>query len=663
MARFNVFSFSNGGLSANVDWSTTSYDSGCKLNATLSITAIYGWYFTVNNGYSLTIKDTSGKVLKTISGNSAGVSGTGTFTLCTISNLDIPYYGDKDVVITANVNLSNIYFTSGGYYLSNYSKNQTCGLPNIPGASTITCTDAYVESSASIIVSKKVSTHTHTITYTFGSLSGTIVTKSSDTVIGFNLPSSFYNEMTNSKIKTGTLSCITYNSSGTQIGSVQTTTFNAIANEEKCKPNVSLTAVDNNQTTLNLTGDGNKFVKYFSNANLQLTATSKNGATIKSTKISCGDGKTSNSQSATFTGVESATFTGTVTDSRDFSNSVTLNKTLIEYIKLTCNVNAYRPEPTTGEIHLKVNGNYFNNTFGKIDNTINLRYRYKESTSSTWGEWIDLTVNKVDNGYNFDGSLGTNFDYTKSYDIEVNSHDKLMSLYPKVNVTQGIPVFDWGENDFNFNVKVAGPNLPISTNVDDATSFDNVSEELNKSGLYSVNVSDNWYNLINVRHRNGVGDGIYYGMQIRNFMTTNNQKLQLRQQVNNQWGNWRNIQEEPVVLYDGVDAGGTLETVTLSESASNFSYIEIFVTKDEDSGIWNVKTPSPNGRTVQVGTSYHVQNHATIGLQMIGKTVKIQDNKITHNTEFYMNFNKSTGSITNLGVQNTVKILKVIGYR
>ena len=126
MATFNVFNFSNGGISGNVNWSTTSYDSGCKLNATLSITTIYGWYFTVNNGYSLTVKDSSGKVLKTVSGNTAGVSGTGTFTLCTISNLDIPYYGDKSVTITANVNLSNIYYTTGGYYLSNYSKTQNC---------------------------------------------------------------------------------------------------------------------------------------------------------------------------------------------------------------------------------------------------------------------------------------------------------------------------------------------------------------------------------------------------------------------------------------------------------------------------------------------------------------------------------------------------------
>ena len=454
MATFNVFNFSNGGISGNVNWSTTSYDSGCKLNATLSITTIYGWYFTVNNGYSLTVKDSSGKVLKTVSGNTAGVSGTGTFTLCTISNLDIPYYGDKSVTITANVNLSNIYYTTGGYYLSNYSKTQNCALPNIPGASTLTCTDAYIESSASIIVSKKVSTHTHTINYTFGSLTGNIVTKSSDTTIGFTLPTSFYAQMTDSKTKTGTLSCTTYNSSGNQVGSVQTTTFNAMANEDKCKPTVSMTAVDSNTTTKNLTGDENKFIKYFSTANVTLTSTAKNSATISSRKITCGDGKSSTSASASFTNVESASFTGSATDSRGFTSTVNLNKTLIEYIKLTCNVDIYRPAPTTGEVYLKVSGNYFNSSFGTTANTITLRYRYKESTSSTWGSWNTITATKSGNTYSYSASLGTNFTYTKSYNFQINSYDKLMNLTVDKTVAQGIPVFDWGEEDFNFNVPI-----------------------------------------------------------------------------------------------------------------------------------------------------------------------------------------------------------------
>ena len=453
MASFSIFS-GVGGLSGKVDWSATAHSNGSKLNATLSITAQYGWYFVLNQGYSLKVKDSNGTVLKSLSGNTAGMNGTGTVTLLTISNLDIPYYGDKTVTIEANINLTNVYYESKGYYLSNYSKSQACTLPNIPGASTVSATDGNIESTISIMISRKVADATHTLTYDFGGLTGTIATKTSETTVPFTLPTTFYAKIPNSKTGTGTIKCTTYNSSGTQIGDTQSTTFTATASEDKCKPTVSLTAVDSNGTTKALTGDENKFIKYFSTASLTLTATAKNSASISSRKITCGDGKSSTSASATFNNVESASFTGSTTDSRGYSASTTLNKTLVNYIKLTCNIDVYRPEPTTGEVYLKASGNYFNGSFGSVANTITLRYRYKESTSSTWGSWVTITATKSGNTYSYSSSLGKTFDYTKSYNFQVNVYDKLMNLTPSANVSQGIPVFDWGENDVNFNVPV-----------------------------------------------------------------------------------------------------------------------------------------------------------------------------------------------------------------
>lgn len=219
-------------------------------------------------------------------------------------------------------------------------------------------------------------------------------------------------------------------------------------------PSVSLIAIDSNPTTKTLTADDNKFIKYFSTASLTLSATTKKYATISSTKITCEDGKVSNSTSATFNNVESGNFTGGVIDSRGNPASITLNKTLIDYIKLTCNVDIYRPEPTTGEVNLKVSGNYFNGSFGSVENTITLQYRYKESMTSYWSDWISITAIKNGNGYYWDGSLGTNFDYTKAYNFQINAYDKLMNLSVDRSVFQGIPVFDWGENDFKFNVPV-----------------------------------------------------------------------------------------------------------------------------------------------------------------------------------------------------------------
>lgn len=115
-----------------------------------------------------------------------------------------------------------------------------------------------------------------------------------------------------------------------------------------------------------------------------------------------------------------------------------------------------------------------------------------------------------------------------------------------------------------------------------------------------------------------------------------------------------------VVLYDGVNAGGTLGDITLSDSVANYKYVEIFATKNNESGIWSVKTPSPQGRTVNIGTQYYSPNTA---VQICCKNVVLQDNKLIHSTEYYINFAFYTGSMISRGEQNTVKILMVVGYK
>lgn len=114
------------------------------------------------------------------------------------------------------------------------------------------------------------------------------------------------------------------------------------------------------------------------------------------------------------------------------------------------------------------------------------------------------------------------------------------------------------------------------------------------------------------------------------------------------------------VLYDGINVGGTLEDITLSDSVANYKYVEIFATKDNESGVWSVKTPSPQGRIVNVGTQYYSPNTA---VQICCKNVVLQDNKLIHSTEYYINFAFYTGSMISRGEQNTVKILMVVGYK
>lgn len=362
----------------------------------------------------------------------------------------------KDVVISHNDDGTKKGVYVDGSLNTTFVSGNASGyidLPTIPRASSITATDAYVESATSINISRATSSFKHKITYSFEGLTGTVA-ENVDTSFGWTIPKSFYDKLTTKSSATCTLTCQTYNGS-TLIGS-KTTTFKISVYSEKNKPTITATVVDENATTVNLTGSNAKLVKYYSNAKVTMTATAKNGATIKSKKITCGDGK-SLTDSGTINKVESGKFTISATDSRNISNTITKTLTMVEYIKLSLNANFYRSQPTNNEIVLEYNGNSFNKTFGSVTNTLSLKYRYKKHSTSTWSSYVNLTPTKSGNTYNngtLAVSLGTNFDYREEYDFQIVAADKLMTITKSQTVAIGIPVCDWGKEDFQFNVPV-----------------------------------------------------------------------------------------------------------------------------------------------------------------------------------------------------------------
>lgn len=234
--------------------------------------------------------------------------------------------------------------------------------------------------------------------------------------------------------------------------------------ENVCKPSLSITARDTNSFSTNLTGDSSKIIKYISNVTVNLTATGNKGASISSQSASCNDGKSGIGSQVVFNAVESNKFIGVATDSRGYSVSAEKTLAFINYVLLTLNINVYRPSPTTGNIAVEFKGNFFNGNFGTKDNSLSLKYRYKESGSGIWGNWIAL--NPIKSGNTFSNgssaiSLGSNFDYSKDYDFEFVVEDEVFnessSYGPQKaseTVYHGSPIADWGADDFNINGKL-----------------------------------------------------------------------------------------------------------------------------------------------------------------------------------------------------------------
>jgi hypothetical protein len=121
---------------------------------------------------------------------------------------------------------------------------------------------------------------------------------------------------------------------------------------------------------------------------------------------------------------------------------------LILYERLTSNAVAQRVDPTSGKATLNIEGNYFSGSFGATNNSLTVKYKIDS------GSYVTVTPNISGNKYTATVSL-TGMDYTKSFAFEVVVSDKLNSVTKKVVLQKGIPVFDWGENDFAFHIPVS----------------------------------------------------------------------------------------------------------------------------------------------------------------------------------------------------------------
>lgn len=359
------------------------------------------------------------------------------------------------------------YFTinapvSGGWNYFSFS------LPTIPRASTVTATNAEIESATSININRFSESFTHILKYSFGTLSGTVATGVA-TGYGWTVPSTFYAQIPNAKSGVCTITCETY-SGETLIGS-STTTFTASVNETTNAPTVSASIIDTNAVTKALTDSDYKVVKFFSNMGFSITATAKNSATISSRSITCGS-LSSTSTSGTLSAVESNVFVVTATDSRGIQSSITYNATstpaypLVDYVRLTVSPTLTRTSPTGSTIAISYSGNYYNGTFGTVANTLTVKYRYRIAGTSTWSSDVTITPTKSGNTYSGSQNLADSFPYTNAYEFEVSAYDKLNTsgevTVPLV-VSQGIPVFDWNKTAFNVNVATNVPSLTVGS--------------------------------------------------------------------------------------------------------------------------------------------------------------------------------------------------------
>jgi hypothetical protein len=107
------------------------------------------------------------------------------------------------------------------------------------------------------------------------------------------------------------------------------------------------------------------------------------------------------------------------------------------------------------------------------------------------------------------------------------------------------------------------------------------------------------------------------------------------------------------VLYNS--ASGTAGTVTLSDSAENYTYLEIFYRSSGDNACGSVKVFSPNGKLVHLGTIHYIADYDYAKFAL----VNVSDSMITFSQNYQITL-KSNGSV--YSAENAIYITRVVGY-
>lgn len=288
----------------------------------------------------------------------------------------------------------------------------------------------------SIPVTKSYSGLTSTITYSFGSASGTIATTTTSTSVRWTPPTSLLTQIPNSTSGTGSITITTYNGTASCGSNSYTLTLSAATSVVPTSA-LSLAMVNNNST---VAGWG-IYLQGYSQVTATLTGSGVSGSTIKSMSIS-GTGLSSSSSysttSATLTGTSSVlttsgtlTYKGNVSDSRN--RSATEKSQSISVVAYSQpSVSGVSLARSNAQGNIDTSGTWlkvaFTLNYSTADghNSASVSLRYKEATASSWA-----TYGTVTNGAN----LNLNLNVSKNYQAQLLVSDALNSNIQSATIT------------------------------------------------------------------------------------------------------------------------------------------------------------------------------------------------------------------------------------
>ena len=323
---------------------------------------------------------------------------------------------------TKSVAISGTH-TTGLDSLGTKTLSGTASLDTIPRASSVSASNMTMGTASTITVTKKNSSFTHRVYYSFGSKSNVEITSGAVSGnVSFTPPLSLASEIPNATSATLTIRCVTYNGS-TQVGTA--TKSVSLSVPSSVKPSVS--SITLAEAVDGLKGQFGAYIQGQSKISGTVNTTTAYGSAIASYRIEI-NGATYTSKTFTTGFLKnsgSQTIKVTVTDRRGrTSNAYTTTYNVLAYTepKITnFSILRYKDANTQADdgefVKVLISGTV---TGLSNKNTVSLSYKYRLASQTTYTEASTSVTNY---SFNYTSELLSGFNSNSSYIFEASLTD------------------------------------------------------------------------------------------------------------------------------------------------------------------------------------------------------------------------------------------------
>lgn len=310
------------------------------------------------------------------------------------------------------------------------SGSATITLDKIPRASSVSGSFGNIGEKTTININRASSSFTHTLEYSFGSLTGTIAT-GVGTSYNWTIPTSFYAQIPNANSGTGTITCKTYDGS-TLIGS---STCSFTAKVTNSNPIIGTYAYkDSNSATTAITENNQRIIR--NNSNLLFTvgsATAKNSATISKYEITFNEMTKSRTSAGDIDfGIINLSYneiaTLKVTDSRGNISTAEIEVIIDDWVLPSGLISLNRKNNFYSETYLKADGTYSSLS---NKNQMLIKYQYKKVSDNNYSSLKEISDN-VEETIDLDNNY--------QWNVRVIISDKIGSTTYNLFLDRGMPI-------------------------------------------------------------------------------------------------------------------------------------------------------------------------------------------------------------------------------